>query len=256
MSLAGFGWEDPTEWGSYDAYFRFTLTEPTRLVIDGRSAGAWFDGSLRLYSDGCAGLVGRHTIGVLSYNPPYSIYYPAWTVYLPAGTWVLALEGAAKPEYVLSIEKTPSTLAAGQACWNPIPIVQSPTGSSVTGSTDGLLATFGDVCSVDAWDWTARTAVYSLDLAAPSYVSLTATPLDAALNLDLDVKDACAVTAPRTCNYTAGQAVTRTFAPMPAGLHYVVVDAQKNTNGQYRLDATVVPWSANDLCADAVPLDL
>ena len=128
VSLAGFGWEDPTEWGSYDAYFRFTLTEPTRLVIDGRSAGAWFDGSLRLYSDGCAGLVGRHTIGVLSYNPPYSIYYPAWTVYLPAGTWVLALEGAAKPEYVLSIEKTPATLAAGQACCEPDPHRPEPHG--------------------------------------------------------------------------------------------------------------------------------
>jgi hypothetical protein len=254
VSLAGTSWEDPMEWGVHDAYFRFTLTEPTRLVIDGRSAGAWFDGTLRLYSDGCAGLVGRHSIGVLSYNPPYTTYYPAWTVYLPAGTWVLALQGAAKPEYVLSIEKTPATLAAGQACWNPIPIVQSPAGSSVTGSTDGLLATSGDVCSADPWDWTARTAVYALDLAAPSYVSLTATPLDPALWLDLDVKDSCAVTEPRTCTGAANEAVTRTFSPMPAGLHYVVVDAEKNTNGSYRLDAVVTPWSMNDLCADAKPL--
>jgi hypothetical protein len=258
VSLAAYGWEtNDGSWDGHDAFYRFTLTEESTLTIDGRSALSWASGRFRLFGEACAGRVGEHYFGNQVYNPPYSTYYPAWTVHLPAGTWVLAVGGYADPEYAVSIQRTPVTLAEGLGCATPTPIVQSASGSSVTGTTDALLSTSGDSCASERWYTPARTAVYSLDLAQPSYVALAATPLDAALLLDLDVKDDCRAEAPRdvgTCNADAGVAVTRTFAPMPAGLHYVVVDAEKNTNGSYRLDAVVTPWSMNDLCADAKPL--
>jgi hypothetical protein len=258
VSLAGFWWEDAdASWDQHDAFYRFTTSSEADVVIDGRTALAWGSGRFRLFRDGCAARVGEHYFGTLSYNPPYSLYHPAWTLHLPAGTWVLSVGGYADTVHAVSIEVTPRALAEGLGCTTPRPIVQSATGSTVTGSTDGLLFGQGDYCAAEVWWTPSLTAVYSLDLAAPSYVSLLATPVDATLVLDLDVKDDCATEAPRdtaTCNGDAGVAVARTFSPLPAGLHYVVVGAERNTTGSYRLDAVVVPWSTNDACADAKAL--
>ena len=246
VALPGFGCDSETGScypGGADAFYRFTLAAETRLELRLTASDGAASAALQLFSDGCGEAVKYRLVSSVQ----------GWTTYLPPGAWVLRFAGDERVRYVLTVLATPVDPPAGNSCVEPIAIAQSPSGTSVTGSTDGLLPVSGDSCS-EGVVTPAPTAIYALDLAQASYVELLATPLSSSFRLDLDVKDLCPAAPWHYCNQTPGAPVARTFRPLPAGLHYVIVDAEGGTSGSYRLDAVVNPWSPNDACADATAL--
>jgi hypothetical protein len=234
VSLGGFGCElGPI--GSCigsDAFYRFSVTQETKLTV-------YLDASDGFLITPDVTLLGSDCSWRLDHIDSAAAYRQA--VYLPPGTWILRFDGGLSVKYVVVLETSAVDLSAGNSCASPVLLPQSATGASVYGSTTGFLPTAGDYCSRNYAD-KAPTAVYALDLAQQvSQVAITATPLSAGFSLDLDVKDACPSESFHSCAASPGHPVTRTFAPMPAGTHYVVVDAENGTSGDYRLDVTVTP---------------
>lgn len=257
VSLATFGCERGPigSCTDADAFYRFTLATETKLEVYVQgSDGLVTWPTLEVREDGCGPIISYQVLSSVTPRP----------VYLPPGTYQLRFDGERGVKYALSIFATPVTLPVGNSCANLDLLVPDASGNvSRTGNTTGLQIVSGDYC---AYTTPAPQAVYALDLAEPRYVELHATPqgtASAPFALDLDVKTDCVGAVPRgvegpACNNSSNVPVARTFRPLPAGRHYVVVDSRDRTTGPFTLDAFVapVPWATNDTCAGATPLGL
>jgi hypothetical protein len=253
VSLATFGCElgPVLSCTGADAFYRFTLATETKLEVYVQGddhLNTW--PTLEVREDGCGPRIGRQTIG--GSGTPLRAY-------LPPGTYQLRFDGSRGVRYALAILATPVALPAGNSCTNLDVLAFDPSGNATrSGTTTGLQAVSGDACA-SYYTATGPQAVYALDLVEPRYVELHATPQGGSpFTLDLDVKDDCvgAVPSGTPCNFTQNVAVGRTFQPMPAGRHYVVVDSRSGTTGSFALSAFVapIPWATNDTCASPTPL--
>jgi hypothetical protein len=238
-----------------DAFYRFTLAAETRLEVyvqgdDGLNTWP----TVGVGEVGCGPGIASQTING-SGTPLRAV--------LPPGTYQLRFDGSRGVKYALAILATPVTLPAGNSCTNLDVLAFDPSGMATRSrTTTGLQVVSGDACA--GYNGPGPEAVYELDLAEPRYVELHATPQGTTpanpFTLDLDVKDDCVGAVPRgtPCNFTQNVAVSRTFQPMPAGRHYVVVDSRSGTTGSFTLSAFVapIPWATNDTCASPTPLAL
>ncbi|HSN15731.1 MAG TPA: hypothetical protein VLT61_13950 [Anaeromyxobacteraceae bacterium] len=257
VSLATFGCERGPlgSCAGADAFYRFTLTTETKLEVYLQEGYLSTWPTLELREDGCGPRIASQQY--------YSSAAP-FRAYLPPGTYALRFDGSRGVNYALAIVATPVTLPAGNSCANLDVLAFDASGYATrSGSTTGLQVVSADACNTSSYP-TGPEAVYAFDLAEPRYVELHATPQGATpFTLDLDVKDTCVGAIPRgmwdpPCNYTQNAAVGRSFQPMPAGRHYVVVDSRQGTTGSFTLSAFVspIPWAANDTCASPTPLGL
>lgn len=259
VSLATFGCEAGPllSCTGADAFYRFTLATETKIEVyvqgdDGLNTWP----TVEVREDGCGPRISYQTL--MSSGTPRPTY-------LPPGTYQLRFDGSRGVKYALAIVATPVTLPVGNSCANLDVLVPDASGNANrAGTTTALQVVSGDSCAPSG---PGPEAVYALDLAEPRYVELHATPQGTTpttpFELDLDVKGDCVGAIRRgnldpACNYLQNTAVARTFRPMPAGRHYIVVDSRGGTTGSFTLDAFVapVPWATNDTCAGAAPLGL
>jgi hypothetical protein len=210
-------------------YFQFTLAVQSRVIF----TMGWNPVSkapyVELFANGCAWLDAIFT------PTSEADMLVRW---LPPGDYTIRVQTIDQTPVTLVALASPIDLPRGMSCLDPIPLALDASGhATATGDMTGHV----DV-AVNAVDQLDPDAIYAIDLAGPSRVDVTVTPLyQTASQVDVAVKDDCLAPVDTWRNGTF-LPVTRSYGPLAAGRHLVVVNEILAYYSGYRLDVQSSPW--------------
>jgi len=218
-----------------DHYYRFTLTEKTRVTA---AVDAGHAASLVLREDACFGSL-RCEAGP-----------PELSRVLDPGTYMLLVDGEAHYDsgpYALSVEFETSPPLLGESCEDALPL--TPSGEQrLTGTVLGTADDVDTPCD----NGTSGDRVYTFTLSEPRTVRLEGTGDS---DVRVDISASCPYTEGDTCLPLA--ATTRSFnQTLDPGTYFVVIDARTPGVGAYDIAIDFESEPAGESCTDAIPLAL
>jgi hypothetical protein len=248
---------DVTYFTGEDLYLRFTLAQEALLNVDLSNPNDTTDPGayLQVLTGSCERL---HLLGGASGKELRGLWVPAGTSYLRLSSRN-NLYGLSRGRFDMRVWTTPGTRAQGNHCLKEgvLPLGAEGLGQ-VRGTTEGMHPIFEDTCDARQ---VARgpDMAYRLTLPVEAQVELTALPLTPGQDLAVLLKDTC-VGEPLNSYFCGGTAKAgeadsySSNGPLPAGEYTVMVRDLASVHGEFELSAKVLPWAANDRCADALPL--
>lgn len=218
-----------------DAYFTVKVATEGFLSVDPNAGGPSFGVSMQFFLGDCTQRRGLASGAAIDH------------AYVVPGTYLLLVRQdwgffETSSPFTMRLSVDPGRYPAGTTCLKPIDVpLAVPAEQVLAGATEGI---YPASCSR-----LRPESTYQIDLSAPGYLELTATPSDPSVGLNVEQLGNCA--AQSNCAYPTQPA--HFGGRLDKGSYLFAVSSFTGDAG-FTLDATTHPFVSNDRCETAEPV--